>query len=55
MWVPTPLGPLWLEVSPLGVRRLEPALYPRGPEAEGALALKVREAVQAYFGVKSEV
>ena len=49
MWLPTPLGPLWLEVSPLGVRRLEPALYPRGPEAEGALALRVREAVQAYF------
>ncbi|BDG20223.1 hypothetical protein TthSNM11_24260 (plasmid) [Thermus thermophilus] len=49
MWLPTPIGPLWLEVSPLGVRRLEPALYPRGPEAEGALALRVREAVQAYF------
>ncbi|SDE39460.1 methylated-DNA-[protein]-cysteine S-methyltransferase [Thermus arciformis] len=49
MWIPTPLGPLWLEVSPLGVRRLEPALFPRGEEARGPLAQAVRERVEAYF------
>uniref|UniRef100_A0A7C5VIK1 Methylated-DNA--[protein]-cysteine S-methyltransferase n=1 Tax=Thermus caliditerrae TaxID=1330700 RepID=A0A7C5VIK1_9DEIN len=49
MLIPTPLTPLWLEVSPEGVRLLEPALFPRGREAEGALALRVRERVLAYF------
>ncbi len=49
MWIPTPLGPLWLEVSSLGVRRLEPVLFPRGEEARGSLARAVRERVEAYF------
>ncbi len=49
MLIPTPIGPLWLEVSPLGVRRLEPALFPRGKEAEGPLAERVVEALEAYF------
>lgn len=49
MLIPTPLGPLWLEASPLGVRRLEPALFPRGKEAEGPLTERVVEALEAYF------
>lgn len=49
MLIPTPIGPLWLEVSPLGVRRLEPAFFPRGREAEGPLAERVVEALEAYF------
>ena len=49
MLIPTPIGPLWLEVSPRGVRRLEPALFPRGLEARGPLAERVRERVLAYF------
>ncbi|MBW6395085.1 methylated-DNA--[protein]-cysteine S-methyltransferase [Thermus sp. PS18] len=49
MLIPTPIGPLWLEVSPGGVRRLEPALFPRGLEARGPLAERVRERVLAYF------
>lgn len=32
-----------------GVRLLEPALFPRGLEAKGPLAAKVRERVLAYF------
>ncbi|APD09618.1 MULTISPECIES: methylated-DNA--[protein]-cysteine S-methyltransferase [Thermus] len=49
MLLATPLGPLWLALSPLGVVRLEPALFPRGPEAQGPLAERVREALAAYF------
>lgn len=49
MLIPTPIGPLWLETTSAGVRLLEPALFPRGREAEGALALRVREHVLAYF------
>ncbi|TBH20867.1 methylated-DNA--[protein]-cysteine S-methyltransferase [Thermus thermamylovorans] len=49
MLIPTPLTPLWLEVSPRGVRSLEPALFPRGKEATGDLALWVRERLAAYF------
>lgn len=49
MLIPTPIGPLWLEVSPEGVRRLEPTLFPRGLEARGPLAEAVRERVLAYF------
>ncbi|GAB5603356.1 DNA base-flipping protein [Thermus sp. FJN-A] len=49
MLIPTPIGPLWLEVTPKGVRLLEPALFPRGREAEGGLAQRVRERVLAYF------
>ncbi|TFU26943.1 methylated-DNA--[protein]-cysteine S-methyltransferase [Thermus tengchongensis] len=49
MLIPTPIGPLWLEVSPGGVRRLEPALFPRGLEARGPLAEAVRDRVLAYF------
>lgn len=30
VWLPTPLGPLWLEVSPLGVRRLRARPLPPG-------------------------
>ncbi|WP_018111338.1 methylated-DNA--[protein]-cysteine S-methyltransferase [Thermus igniterrae] len=52
MRIPTPLGPLWLEVSFRGVRRLEPALFPEGPEAVGPLAEAVREGVLAYFAGK---
>lgn len=55
MLLSTPIGPLWLEVSPLGVRRLVPALFPRGKEAEGPWAEAVREGVRAYFaGVKPD-
>ncbi len=49
MFIPTPIGPLWLEVGPSGVRLLEPALFPRGPEAKGSLAERVRERILAYF------
>lgn len=49
MLIPTPIGPLWLEISPLGVRLLEPALFPRGKEAEGDLAFRVQERLAAYF------
>lgn len=49
MLIPTPLGPLWLELSPKGVKRLEPVLFPQGSEAEGPLAEAVREEVLAYF------
>uniref|UniRef100_A0A7C2FVS9 Methylated-DNA--[protein]-cysteine S-methyltransferase n=1 Tax=Thermus islandicus TaxID=540988 RepID=A0A7C2FVS9_9DEIN len=49
MLLPTPIGPLWLEVSPRGVRRLEPVLLPRGKEAEGPWADRVAEAVARYF------
>ena len=49
MLIPTPIGPLWLEVSPLGVRRLEAALFPRGKEATGPLAQEVAGAIEAYF------
>ncbi len=49
MWIPTPIGGLWLQVGPQGVRVLEPALFPRGPEAKGPLAAKVRQRVLAYF------
>ncbi|WP_022797818.1 methylated-DNA--[protein]-cysteine S-methyltransferase [Thermus islandicus] len=49
MLIPTPIGPLWLEVSPRGVRCLEPALFPRGKEAEGPWAKRVAEAVARYF------
>ncbi|GGN04171.1 DNA base-flipping protein [Thermus composti] len=49
MWIPTPLTPLWLTLSPRGVLALEPALFPRGEEAKGPLAEAVRETVLAYF------
>ena len=49
MLLPTPIGPLWLEVSAKGVRRLEPVLFPRGQEAEGPLAERVAEGVARYF------
>ncbi|WP_105318105.1 methylated-DNA--[protein]-cysteine S-methyltransferase [Thermus tenuipuniceus] len=49
MLIPTPIGPLWLEVTSRGVRLLEPALLPRGLEARGPLAERVRERVLAYF------
>jgi methylated-DNA-[protein]-cysteine S-methyltransferase len=49
MLIPTPIGPFWLEVSPLGVRRLEAALFPRGKEATGPLAQEVAGAIEAYF------
>lgn len=49
MLIPTPIGPLWLEVSSDGVRLLVPALFPRGKEARGPLAERVRERVLAYF------
>jgi Methylated DNA-protein cysteine methyltransferase len=49
MLLPTPIGPLWLEVSAKGVRRLEPVLFPRGKEAEGPLAERVAEGVARYF------
>ncbi len=49
MWIPTPIGGLWLQVGPQGVRVLGPALFPRGPEAKGPLAAKVRQRVLAYF------
>lgn len=49
MLIPTPLGPLWLELSSRGIKRLEPVFFPRGPEAEGPLAEAVREEVLAYF------
>jgi methylated-DNA-[protein]-cysteine S-methyltransferase len=49
MLLPTPIGPLWLEVSAKGVRRLEPVLFPRGQEAEGPLAEWVAEGVARYF------
>lgn len=37
VWLPTPLGPLWLEVSPLGVRRPAPPSTPgvRGRRGAG--------------------
>jgi methylated-DNA-[protein]-cysteine S-methyltransferase len=49
MLLPTPIGPLWLETTPLGVRRLVPTLFPQGREAEGPLAERVAEAVARYF------
>ncbi|WP_117237501.1 methylated-DNA--[protein]-cysteine S-methyltransferase [Thermus sediminis] len=49
MLLPTPIGPLWLEVSARGVRRLEPALFPRGKEAAGPLVEQVAEALDRYF------
>jgi methylated-DNA-[protein]-cysteine S-methyltransferase len=49
MILPTPIGPLWLEVSAKGVQRLEPVLFPRGQEAEGPLAERVAEGVARYF------
>jgi methylated-DNA-[protein]-cysteine S-methyltransferase len=49
MLLPTPIGPLWLEVSAKGVRRLEPVLFPRGQEAEEPLAERVAEGVARYF------
>ncbi|KOX89888.1 Methylated-DNA--protein-cysteine methyltransferase, inducible [Thermus aquaticus] len=49
MLLPTPIGPLWLEVSAKGVRRLGPVLFPRGKEAEGPLAERVAEGVARYF------
>jgi methylated-DNA-[protein]-cysteine S-methyltransferase len=49
MLLPTPIGPLWLEVSAKGVRRLEPVLFPRGKEAEEPLAERVAEGVARYF------
>ncbi|GLV48653.1 DNA base-flipping protein [Thermus sp. LT1-2-5] len=52
MLLSTPLGPLWLEVSPVGVVRLEAALFPRGKEARGPLAQKVEESLAAYFAGK---
>ncbi|GAA6756770.1 MAG: methylated-DNA--[protein]-cysteine S-methyltransferase [Thermus sp.] len=52
MLLSTPLGPLWLAVSPVGVACLEPALFPRGKEAQGPLAERVRESLAAYFAGK---
>jgi methylated-DNA-[protein]-cysteine S-methyltransferase len=49
MLLPTPIGPLWLEVSAKGVRCLEPVLFPRGQEAKGPLAERVAEGVARYF------
>ncbi len=49
MLLPTPLTPLWLEVSPKGVRRLLPALFPQGRPAEGPLVGRVAGALARYF------
>ncbi len=54
MWIETPFCLLWLEVSPRGIRRLEPvlwpgALHPGAKEAEGPLAQEVERRLRAYF------
>lgn len=52
MLIFTPVGSFWLEVSSDGVRLLAPALFPRGEEARGPLAARIRDQVLAYFAGK---
>ncbi|WP_045246386.1 methylated-DNA--[protein]-cysteine S-methyltransferase [Thermus filiformis] len=51
MWIQTSLVPLWLELSPRGVRRLEPAFYPQDPfpQNPSPLAREVEARIRAYF------